>query len=99
MKTIPVTPVLHTASGSLHTPVSVSYQPSSVTLALVKAKDTDEQVSLLVKPSAADGEQPVSSPTVTSGMAEALHYVAVRGNHLHNVYVPAPPGFQIPVSG
>lgn len=98
MKTIPLTPVLHTASTS-HNPVSLSYQHSPLTFALLKSKDSGESVAitgLVVKPNGVDGEQPVSSPTVSSGMPESVQYVTLQGNQ---VYVPAPASFRIPVSG
>lgn len=98
MKTIPITPVLQTASTS-HNPVSLSYQPSPLTFALLQSKDSGEPVTiagLVVKPNGVDGKQPVSSPTISSGMPESVQYVTLQGNQ---VYVPASASFRIPVSG
>lgn len=98
MKTIPVSSVLQTASAA-HNPVSVSYQPSSLTLTWLKSKDTGEPVTvtgLVVKSNGVDGEQPVSSPTISSGMPESVQYLTLQSNQ---VYVPAQAAFRIPISG
>lgn len=98
VKTIPVSSVLHTATAD-HSPVSVSYQPPSLTFTLLKSKSTGEPVTvagLVVKPSGVSGEQPVSSPTISSGVSENVQYLTFQGNQ---VYVPAQAAFRIPISG
>lgn len=98
VKTIPVSSVLQTAS-TVHNSVSVSYQPPSLTFTLLKSKSTGEPVTvtgLVVKPSGIDGEQPVSSPTISSGVPENVQYLTLQGNQ---VYVPAQAAFRIPISG
>lgn len=96
LKTIPVSSI----SGPTHTSLSINYQQQPVTLAFIKPAEPGQLLTnLLLKQSRlnVEVEKPTSSPT-TSSVPE-LHYVTVRGNQLHNIYVPTQQGFHIPVSG
>lgn len=98
VKTIPGSSILQTSSGATHTSLAINYQPQPVTLAFTKPAEPSLLLLLKQNRLNLEVEQPTSSPT-TSNISEAVHYVTVCGNQLHNIYVPAQQGFHIPVSG